>query len=92
MRKYLIYILVVLFWSSASYSKDLFEYLKSDQPPPLILGHTDFDKALNREISDLSIYLGMSKNKKPINETSFTTGLVVLKALNSVFTSKPRLN
>jgi len=73
MRKYLIYILVVLFWSSASYSKDLFEYLKSDQPPPLILGHIDFDKALNREISDLSIYLGMGKNKKPINETFFWT-------------------
>ena len=73
MRKYLIYILVVLFWSSTSYSKDLFEYLKSNQPPPLILGHIDFDKALNREISDLSIYLGMGKNKKPINETFFWT-------------------
>ena len=73
MKKYLIYILFVLFWSSASYSRDLFEYLKSDQPPPLILGHIDFDKALNKEVSDLSLYLGMSKNKKPINETFFWT-------------------
>ena len=73
MKKTLIYLLINLFFIAPSHSKDLFEYLKSDQPPPLILGHIDFDKALNKEISDLSIYLGMSKNKKPINETFFWT-------------------
>ena len=71
MRKYLIYILVVFCWCTASYSKDLFEYLKSDQPPPLIIGHTDFDKALNDHLSDLNLYFGMSKDKKPINETFY---------------------
>ena len=73
MKKILIIIFISLFCNTISFSKDLFEYLKSDQPPPLILGHIDFDKALNSEISDLSIYLGMSKNKKPINETFFWT-------------------
>ena len=51
-KKFIIFLLVILFWNSVSFSKDLFEYLKSNQPPPLILGHTDFDKALNKEISD----------------------------------------
>ena len=71
MKKFLIYILVILFWGSVSYSKDLFEYLKSDQPPPLIIGHTDFDKALKNYVSDLNLYLGMSKDKKPVNDTFY---------------------
>ena len=72
-KKFIIFLLVILFWNSVSFSKDLFEYLKSNQPPPLILGHIDFDKALNKEISDLNIYLGMSKDKQPINETFYWT-------------------
>ena len=73
MKKFLTFLLIILFWNTSGFSKDLYEYLKSDQPPPLILGHTDFDKALNKEISDLSIYLGMSKDKQPINETFYWT-------------------
>lgn len=73
MKKFLVFLLLALFWNTSSFSKDLYEYLKSDQPPPLILGHTDFDKALNKEISDLSIYLGISKDKQPINETFYWT-------------------
>tara|TARA_B100001057_G_C22721323_1_gene899822 strand:+ start:352 stop:948 length:597 start_codon:yes stop_codon:yes gene_type:complete len=73
MKKFLLLFLIILIWNKPSYSKDLFEYLKSNQPPPLILGHIDFNKALNKEISNLSIYLGMSKNKQPLNETFYST-------------------
>ena len=73
MKKILTFLFINLIFISPSHSKDLFEYLKSVQPPQLILGHIDFDKTLNKEISDLSIYLGMGKNKKPVNETFFWT-------------------
>ena len=54
MKKFLVFLLLVLFWNTSSFSKDLYEYLKSDQPPPLILGHTDFDKALNNVLLNLA--------------------------------------
>ncbi len=52
--------------SGNAYSKNLFEYISSNHPPKLIVGYDGFNEALNKEINDLNIYLGIGKGKKPI--------------------------
>ena len=66
MKKFLTTLIVILFFNSASFSKDLFEYISSDHPPKLIVGYEGFNESLNKEINDLNIYLGIGKGKKPI--------------------------
>ena len=65
-KKLIITLLFILFWSHGSYSKDLFHYVAKKDPPKLIVGNTGFNDALNDEINDLSIYLGIGKGEKPI--------------------------
>ena len=65
-KKLILTLLFILFWSHNSYSKDLFHYVAKKDPPKLIVEHEGFNNALNDEINDLSIYLGIGKGDKPI--------------------------
>lgn len=65
-KKLLITLFVIIFWSFDLYSKDLFQFVTKKHPPKLIVGYAGFNDALNDEINDLSIYLGIGKGEKPI--------------------------
>ena len=58
-----------LLLSGNAYAKSLFEYISSNHPPKLIVGYDGFNEALNKEINDLNIYLGIGKGKKPIHNS-----------------------
>ena len=66
MKKLLGIVVLGLLLSGNAYSKNLFEYISSNHPPKLIVGYDGFNEALNKEINDLNIYLGIGEGKKPI--------------------------
>ena len=66
MKKLLWIVVLGLLFSGNAYSKNLFEYISSNHPPKLIVGYDGFNEALNKEINDLNIYLGIGEGKKPI--------------------------
>ena len=66
MKKLLGIVVLGLLLSGNAYAKNLFEYISSDHPPKLIVGYDGFNEALNKEINDLNIYLGIREGKKPI--------------------------
>ena len=66
MKKLLGIVVLGLLLSGNAYSKNLFEYISSNHPPKLIVGYDGFNEALNKEINDLNIYLGIGEGQKPI--------------------------
>ena len=66
MKRLLGIVILGLLLSGNAYSKNLFEYISSNHPPKLIVGYDGFNEALNKEINDLNIYLGIGEGKKPI--------------------------
>ena len=69
MKKLLGIVVLGLLLSGNAYAKSLFEYISSNHPPKLIVGYDGFNEALNKEINDLNIYLGIGKGKKPIHNS-----------------------
>ena len=69
MKKLLGIVVLGLLLSGNAYAKTLFEYISSNHPPKLIVGYDGFNEALNKEINDLNIYLGIGKGKKPIHNS-----------------------
>ena len=66
MKKLFGIIALLLFLSGNVFAKNLYEYISMDHPPKLIVGYEGFNEALNKEINDLNIYLGIGKGKKPV--------------------------
>ena len=66
MKKLFGIIALLLFLSGNAFAKNLYQYTSMDLPPKLIVGYEGFNEALNKEINDLNIYLGIGKGKKPI--------------------------
>ena len=69
MKKLLSLIFLTLLVSNMAFSDNLFKLIELDGDPKSIISYDpnyDFEKALAKEVNDLSMYLGQSKNDEKI--------------------------
>lgn len=69
MKKILSLIVLTLFFSNTAFSDNLFKLIEREEDPKSIISsdpNYDFEKALAKEVNDLSMYLGQSKNDEKI--------------------------
>ena len=69
MKKILSLIFLTLFFSNTAFSDNLFKLIEREEDPKSIISsdpNYDFEKALAKEVNDLSMYLGYSRNDKKI--------------------------
>lgn len=66
MKKFLTFLLIILFWNTSGFSKDFNWLKKLETPHPFVYGASVLDLVQNK-IPKTKIYLGMTKNKEKLS-------------------------